>query len=399
MSSSSPPPPNQSALESSFDRLPDEMLLKVLAWVALLDPKTMMTVVHAVCRRWRQLCGDTHGVRLDFRNFYNTFLPWKARLRGDLVDAAAEGAMVASLTALAGRFKHVVECNLPSKSLLVRPPSNADRYVIALIKHCPKLESVNFGDFLKLTDASVIALAECCPRLTYVNFSSCNQLTDVGVIALAKHCPQLSSADFGGCNQLTDASVVALAKHCPQLSSADFEGCNQLTDASVVALAECCPLLENANFDKCHRLTMAVRGWDEPEEDEEEDEEDEDEDDEDGIVEPDKTKFIKARHFTCARRVIRETMLRHVRRSDVSMRVHVCSCMCVRACTCVCGRCAGACACMCVRARVCARLRACLCVHVGKCKRVSANACACTCLEFGVVCIRVFLASFGVSSS
>jgi hypothetical protein len=279
MSSSSPPPPNQSALESSFDRLPDEMLLKVLAWVALLDPKTMMTVVHAVCRRWRQLCGDTHGVRLDF-----TFLPRNARLRGDLVDAAAEEAMVASLTA--GRFKHVVECNLPSKSLFVmRQHTNADRYVIALIKHCPKLESVNFGDFLQLTDASLIALAkhcqqlknanfgrchrltdasvvalsECRPLLSSVDFSSCNQLTDASVVALAKHCPQLSSADFGGCNQLTDVGVIALAKHCPQLSSADFGDCNQLTDASVLTLADLCPLLENANFLGCNRLTRMKR--------------------------------------------------------------------------------------------------------------------------------------------
>jgi hypothetical protein len=101
-------PPLGGALENGrvcwFDKLPDEIVPLVFKW---LDPKTMMTVVHAVCLRWRLLCRDTQGVRLDF-----TFLPENANLRLPPMDVATEAAVVASLAALANRFKHVVECDL-----------------------------------------------------------------------------------------------------------------------------------------------------------------------------------------------------------------------------------------------------------------------------------------------
>jgi hypothetical protein len=71
------------------ESLPDEMLLAVFELVALLDPKAMMTVVHAVCRRWRAVCGDTPGVRLDFA-------PWVLPRCSELTDAV--------LASLACRF-------------------------------------------------------------------------------------------------------------------------------------------------------------------------------------------------------------------------------------------------------------------------------------------------------
>ena len=80
--SASPPPPKRRAVENWFDTLPDEMVIAVFKLVALLDPETMLTVVHAACRRWRQLCGDTQGVRFELR-----FLPRNAKLRHPAVDA------------------------------------------------------------------------------------------------------------------------------------------------------------------------------------------------------------------------------------------------------------------------------------------------------------------------
>jgi F-box/leucine-rich repeat protein 17 len=234
--------------ENRFDRLPDEIVLAVFSWVALLDPKVMLTGVHAVCRRWRQLCGDTHGVRFDF-----TFLPPYAKLWCPPMNAAAEATMVASLSALAGRFKHVVEVNLHE----VLMHSSADSYAIALLERCPRLTAVNFAFCHQLTDASVVALAKHCPLLTAVDFTACGELTDASVVALAKQCPLLTAVDFSACGELTDASVVALAKGCPMLSNVNFAECNQLTDASVFALAEDCPRLTIVNFRGCNQLTDA----------------------------------------------------------------------------------------------------------------------------------------------
>jgi hypothetical protein len=231
--------------ENQFHALPDEIVRAVFTWVALLHPKTMMTVVHAVCRRWRQLCGDTHGVRFDL-----TFLPRNAKLRRHAMDAAAEATMVASLNAFAGRFKHVVEVNLHG----VLMHSSADSYAIALLERCPQLTNINCR-CVEMTDMSVVALAKHCPHLTNVGFGECCDLTDASVVALAEHCPRLRNVVFSFCNQRTDTSVVALAEHCPLLTDVNFEWCTQLTDASVVALAKGCPLLTNVNFGGCTQLT------------------------------------------------------------------------------------------------------------------------------------------------
>jgi hypothetical protein len=115
------PPPRQ-VPQNPFDTLPDEMVIAVFMWVARRDPKAMLTVVHAVCQRWRRLCGDTQSVRFDF-----SFLPESAKLRKLPLDAVAEVAMVVSLVGLARRFKHVVECNLDE--MLVH--DSADSYAIA----------------------------------------------------------------------------------------------------------------------------------------------------------------------------------------------------------------------------------------------------------------------------
>jgi len=167
------------------------MVLAVFMWVALLDPKAMLTAVHAVCRRWRQLCGDTQGVLFDF-----AFLRRNATVRFAPVDAAAEAAMVASLSRLASRFAHIVELS-PVQSMSfgsvtvsegLMNHDSADSYAIALLKRCPLLTNVNFTCCDLLTDASVVALAERCPLLTNVNFSYCDLLTDASVVALAERC-------------------------------------------------------------------------------------------------------------------------------------------------------------------------------------------------------------------
>lgn len=79
--------------------LPDEILIAVFEW---LDPKTMLTVIHAVCRRWRSLCGHIRDVKLDVR-----FLSARAKLSNRAVCEVTKANMTASLSKLASRFEHV----------------------------------------------------------------------------------------------------------------------------------------------------------------------------------------------------------------------------------------------------------------------------------------------------
>ena len=54
----------EEASPPSFDRIPPEVVLKVLSQ---LDGKVLMVVVPQVCKRWRALCQDIRNVHLDFR--------------------------------------------------------------------------------------------------------------------------------------------------------------------------------------------------------------------------------------------------------------------------------------------------------------------------------------------
>jgi hypothetical protein len=114
------------ALVSSWDNLPDEIVLMIFAWIAMGDCKAMLTVVPAVCRRWRALCGDTKGVQLDL-----TFLPSRAKLCSEDLDAVVVSALVASLAALTTRFKHIVSWDLRR----VWTYEHGNHFVVALAEH------------------------------------------------------------------------------------------------------------------------------------------------------------------------------------------------------------------------------------------------------------------------
>ena len=52
-------------MPTAVERLPDELLLMIFEMLSR-DTKTLMTVVPAVCRRWRAVYVHTRNVHLDF---------------------------------------------------------------------------------------------------------------------------------------------------------------------------------------------------------------------------------------------------------------------------------------------------------------------------------------------
>ena len=211
---------------SPIQRLSDQLLQLIFGFFAHVDTKTLLTVVPAVCRRWREVCGQTRNVHLDSR-----FVPSRAAVRVHAGDES--GARM--LCEIVKRMAHIVGLHLGGFQSLT------DASVVALAEHCMHLISVKFVSCVRITDASVLALAENCPHLTNADFNFCEHLTDASVVALAEHCPHLTSVQFWRCEQLTDTSVVALAEHCPHLTHIDFGGCSQLTDLCEQVLAKCCP--------------------------------------------------------------------------------------------------------------------------------------------------------------
>ena len=55
-----------SEVDGNERRLPDEVLMMVFHQLKR-DPKTLMLVASAVCRRWRRVCAGLREIELDFR--------------------------------------------------------------------------------------------------------------------------------------------------------------------------------------------------------------------------------------------------------------------------------------------------------------------------------------------
>ena len=286
---------NQSAVTAEGSRYqratPIEWLSPEILSIVLsqLDAKTMMVSVPQVCKRWRNMCRDLKGVRLDFQ-WWDATVPVEV-LAGWRLQRPLEGSGGGGRAAPAGGEQQgnawiTGMCELfPRATAITMLPGHGveDAHVIALAK-CRGLIEVDFASCDKLTDAALLALADTCcglmrvyfsycgnltdaallaladkcRGLTKVRFDECRNLTDAAVLALADKCSGLTRVDFGSCSDLTDAVVLQLADKCPGLKIVDFTYCWNLTDAAVLALAHKCRELTNANFSGCNNLTAAT---------------------------------------------------------------------------------------------------------------------------------------------
>ncbi|XP_066225007.1 protein AMN1 homolog isoform X1 [Saccopteryx leptura] len=108
-----------------------------------------------------------------------------------------------------------------------------DEGVVALARSCRLLKFVDIGGCLGITDASLHALGENCLYLQFVDFSA-TQVSDNGVVALVSGpcAKKLEEINMGYCVNLTDKSVEAVLTCCPQIDILLFHECPLMTDYS-----------------------------------------------------------------------------------------------------------------------------------------------------------------------
>jgi len=127
---------------ATVDMLPDELLMIVLG---LVDTRSLLTSVAAVCTRWRRLCRDVRGIRLDIG-----FLKDHPRVRDD------DGASI--LTVLFDRWRWV-------DALIVDGWKLAHRNVTMLLDAWPTLTTIRCGSnllfFVMNCSSFVFAICRC----------------------------------------------------------------------------------------------------------------------------------------------------------------------------------------------------------------------------------------------
>eukprot|EP00035_Acanthoeca_spectabilis_P029776 m.6373 g.6373 ORF g.6373 m.6373 type:complete len:442 (+) comp3826_c0_seq1:106-1431(+) len=243
----------------SIDEFPPEVLGIIFGH---LNNKTLITVVPAVCRRWREALQSMTCALLDF----NSMPPMDFVLKPSSITDEEGAAVVCrilravhSVAALkvVGWRASILEkslrtlgdrlSSLETIELSVFTPDNSQVPVLqTLARHCPQLKrvSVCFSDCC-VNDPAVLELSTRCGGLQTIHFSTRQfDLTDNALAAIGKGCPGLVSATFIQCPGVTDVGVAKLAQGCPRLRTLDFSRVENLTDASLESIGRACPELK-----------------------------------------------------------------------------------------------------------------------------------------------------------
>lgn len=137
---------------NSFDRLSDELVVKIFSFLSSVD----LSICAQVCRRFDTLVW--------------TPVLWRViSLDYDLIngDKAIKGVL---------------------RQLCGQGTTGA----------CPSVEKVYVGNGAKLSDRSVILLARRCPELTHLQLQGCNDITNNSLFEIATRCHNLQHLDVTG---------------------------------------------------------------------------------------------------------------------------------------------------------------------------------------------------------
>lgn len=255
-----------------FGELPDDVLWRVLWYVAGEHAKTAVEVVPLVCRRWRnvlrELCTDvTLGSRsrIDPRGSIGCSLAVAvARFRRvSEVDASLfsrldlrDTPVLQSLSRLSlsgctgvsdeGLGVIAAKCvHLTSLSLELCVAVSADG-IGALAHGLHELEHLNLRSCGGVNDRALSAIAVGCPRIMHLDLSRCHGVSDSGLVALGSLRLPLRILSLRGCTLVSDIGIEALARGCRTLESLDMGNAhNNITQAALVSVGRWCPALEH----------------------------------------------------------------------------------------------------------------------------------------------------------
>ncbi|KAJ3167212.1 hypothetical protein HK101_011814 [Irineochytrium annulatum] len=151
--------------------------------------------------------------------------------------------------------------NLLSLDLSNVPPFLiTDGEVMALLRCCPRLASINLSDCVDVTDASLRALAvhPNLRRLRTLVLDRCCEVTDSGLIPVLRGAAgSLRKLGLNLTPFVTRASLWEVAAHCEVLECLGLAENDCVTGETLGWLAASLPRLEELDISGCERLTEA----------------------------------------------------------------------------------------------------------------------------------------------
>ncbi|CAG8684180.1 17225_t:CDS:2 [Gigaspora margarita] len=115
-----------------------------------------------------------------------------------------------------------------------------DHSIIELARRCSKLQYLKINWGRNITDKSIYEIARSCYYLRHLGISggkSC--ISDKSIREITQFNPNIQSLNFNNCTKLTDATIHALVGSYPDLRKLDLRDCNKVTDIGIRQIAQC----------------------------------------------------------------------------------------------------------------------------------------------------------------
>ncbi|KAF9055502.1 RNI-like protein [Hymenopellis radicata] len=133
--------------------------------------------------------------------------------------------------------------------------SVTDDAVEGIVKHAPRIQTLNLSGCHLLTDKALESICHLENHLDVLILAHVPDITDNGVVQFTRKCINLRCVDVSFCRKLTDMSVFELAG-LASLRRLSLVRVQNLTDIGIFAIAEHAVALERLHMDYCDNLSL-----------------------------------------------------------------------------------------------------------------------------------------------
>ncbi|XP_010893994.1 S-phase kinase-associated protein 2 [Esox lucius] len=230
----------------SWDNLPDELLLGILAHLPLQDLLRMSRV----CKRW-------HRLALDESLWQSVDLVGKAQLDqalGQVLTAGVLGLRCPRTCLGEPRFTHTRPLrvqHMDLSSCIVATPVIED-----ILSRCRLLENISL-EGLELSDRILQSLSQNT-GLVRLNLCGCSGFSPDSLGEMLKSCTRLGELNLSWCDFGADHVKAAVGNFPPSITQLNLSGYRQnLTMEDLTDLAERCPNLVNLDLSDSVLITTS----------------------------------------------------------------------------------------------------------------------------------------------
>ncbi|KAI8333957.1 hypothetical protein BC941DRAFT_108617 [Chlamydoabsidia padenii] len=263
---------NDHPSSSAFQRIPDELQIKILGYLTVQD----LLKVTGVCHKWYNLAyeGSLWQI-IDTTPFYKS-IPGGQLLKIGL--AAGNFLKVANFRGCLQLTSHMLrvlsEYCINVESLHLKDCRRISTPSIAcFLQHATRLTLLDLSGLDSVKNSTLQVIGQYLPFLEKLNLSWCKNITGQGLQQLVMdggQCHSLTLLKLNGVALIDETTLGHLADHSPKLRQLSLASCPGLTDAALGRLlsptTEC--RLTHLNLTNCSRLTdralqhLALHGGD-----------------------------------------------------------------------------------------------------------------------------------------